>query len=319
MDCPDALGKGNGGGFGTTAQECGLATTGRGRFSSPAQSESVLFERSRDAIAWDREIVSELVSVVIPTLNEAENLRCVIPELSRRYELIVVDGGSSDETVDVARALRHDTIVVQQTGRGKGDALLCGFRAASGQIIVTFDGDGSARADEIPRFVKALDDADFAKGSRFVDGGGSADLTRVRRIGNRFLCGLVNLLHRTAYTDLCYGFNAFRRSCLPFMPDGAPGFEIETVVNIRIARADLRVVEVPSYEDLRYFGESNLHPFRDGFKILRVLIRERFRSKRWLQAAAERSPMPEPAKRASSPEPAELVPVPEPALAPISD
>jgi hypothetical protein len=103
------------------------------------------------------------------------------------------------------------------------------------------------------------------------------------------------------------------------MPDRAPGFEIETVMNIRIARADLRVVEVPSYEDLRYFGQSNLHPFRDGFKILRVLIRERFRSKRWLQAAAERSPMGGPAKRASSSAPAELASAAEPALAPISD
>jgi glycosyltransferase involved in cell wall biosynthesis len=315
MDCPDACGKG---GFSTAAQECGLATTGRGRFASPAQS--ALLERPRDAIAWDREIVSELVSVIIPTLNEAENLRYVIPQISRRYELIVVDGGSTDGTVEVARALRHDTIVVHQTGRGKGDALLCGFREASGEIIVTFDGDGSARAGEIPRFVRALGESDFAKGSRFIEGGGSADLTRVRSIGNRFLCGLVNLLHRTAYTDLCYGFNAFRRSCLPFMPDSAPGFEIETVMNIRIARAGLRLVEVPSYEDLRHFGQSNLHAFRDGFKILRVLIRERFRSKRGLQAAAERSTIAEPAAPASTPGRAELVPVAEPvAVAPMPE
>jgi glycosyltransferase involved in cell wall biosynthesis len=310
MDCLDGSGKGNWSSVGTAAQERTLAKARQGRFSRPAQS--TFFESSRDAIAWDREIVSELVSVIIPTLNEAENLRCVIPQLSRRYELIIVDGGSTDGTVDVARELRHDTIVVHQTGRGKGDALLCGFAAASGQILVTFDGDGSARADEIPRFVEALGDADFAKGSRFIKGGGSADLTLVRRLGNRFLCGLVNLLHRTAYTDLCYGFNAFGRSCLPFMPDSATGFEIETLMNIRIARADLRVVEVPSYEDLRYFGQSNLHPFRDGFKILGALLRERFRSKRWLRAAAERYPMRGPAERASSPEPAaELVPVPD--------
>ena len=113
----------------------------------------------------------------------------------------------------------------------------------------------------------------------------------MRSLGNRFLCGLVNLLHRTAYTDLCYGFNAFRRSCLPFMPDSAPGFEIETMVNIRIARAELRVVEVPSYEDLRQFGRSNLNVFRDGFKILRVLIAERFRSKRALRSLAEVEPL----------------------------
>jgi glycosyltransferase involved in cell wall biosynthesis len=316
MEGPDGRGRDHGGSKSKAAEDFAPATNGRRPFQ-PARSRR--FERSRDAIAWDREIVSELVSVIIPTLNEAENLRCVIPQLSRRYELIVVDGGSTDGTVEVVRALNHDAIVVHQTGRGKGDALLCGFRAASGEIIVTFDGDGSARADEIPRFVEALEDADFAKGSRFIKGGGSADLTRLRRFGNRFLCGLVNLVHRTAYTDLCYGFNAFRRSCLPFMPDSAPGFEIEAAVNIRIARADLRVTEVPSYEDLRHFGHSNLNAFRDGFKILWVLIRERFRSKRWLRAAAERSSMHEPAVPASRPQPAEPVPVSEPPLAPISD
>jgi glycosyltransferase involved in cell wall biosynthesis len=264
---------------------------------------SARFKRSGTDDAPPAEPATALVSVIIPTLNEAENMRYVIPQLSRDYDLIVIDGGSTDGTVEVVRELRPDAAVLRQPGRGKGDALLCGFLAARGDIIVTFDGDGSARADEIPRFVQALDEADFAKGSRFVEGGGSADLTFVRRLGNRFLCGLVNLLHRTAYTDLCYGYNAFRRSCLPFMPDSAPGFEIETMMNIRIAKTGLQIVEVPSYEDVRQFGRSNLNAFRDGFKILRVLIRERFRSQRALRSVME-----------------DLVPVPGPGeLAPGSD
>ncbi len=248
---------------------------------------SARFKRSGTDDAPPVEPATALVSVIIPTLNEAENMRYVIPQLSRDYDLIVIDGGSTDGTAEVVRELRPDATVLRQPGRGKGDALLCGFLAARGDIIVTFDGDGSARADEIPRFVRALDEADFAKGSRFIEDGGSADLTFVRSLGNRFLCGLVNLLHRTAYTDLCYGYNAFRRSCLPFMPDSAPGFEIETMMNIRLAKTDLQIVEVPSYEDLRQFGRSNLNEFRDGFKILRVLIRERFRSQRALRSVME--------------------------------
>lgn len=264
---------------------------------------SARFKRSGTDDAPPAEPATALVSVIVPTLNEAENMRYVIPQLSRDYDLIVIDGGSTDGTAEVVRELRPDATVLRQPGRGKGDALLCGFLAARGDIIVTFDGDGSARADEIPRFVRALDEADFAKGSRFIEGGGSADLTFLRSLGNRFLCGLVNLLHRTAYTDLCYGYNAFRRSCLPFMPDSAPGFEIETMMNIRIAKTALRIVEVPSYEDVRQFGRSNLNAFRDGFKILRVLIRERFRSQRALRSVME-----------------DLVPVPVPGeLAPGSD
>jgi glycosyltransferase involved in cell wall biosynthesis len=238
------------------------------------------------------ESVAALVSVIVPTLNEAENLRVVLPQLSHEYEVVIVDGGSKDGTIEVARELRPDAIIVRQPGRGKGDALLCGFAVAAGDVLVMFDADGSAKADEIPRFIEALRDADFAKGSRFVAGGGSADLTHLRSLGNLFLCGLVNLLHRTSYTDLCYGFNAFRRSCLPYMPEDAPGFEIETMMNIRIAHADLRVVEVPSYEESRQFGKSNLNTFRDGFKILRVLIGERFRSKRGARVPDSRTSLP---------------------------
>jgi hypothetical protein len=256
----------------------------RALFRTPSLDD---FLQRRRPVEASRDEQATRVSVIIPTLNEAENLRHVIPPLSEDYELIVVDGGSTDGTVEVARSLRPDAIILRQPGRGKGDALTCGFDSATGDIIVMFDGDGSAKADEIPRFVEALEDADFAKGSRFIEGGGSADLTRLRRLGNAFLCGLVNLLHRTTYTDLCYGFNAFRRSCLPHMPAGASGFEIETMINIRIAHARLRVVEVPSYEDLRHFGHSNLNAFRDGFKILRVLIQERFRSWRRLPSVVE--------------------------------
>ena len=272
---------------------------------------------ARCAVRERREPVAALVSVIVPTLNEAENLRVVLPQLSPDYEVVIVDGGSEDGTVAVAREVRPDAIIVRQPGRGKGDALLCGFAVAAGDVLVMFDADGSARADEIPRFVEALGDADFAKGSRFVEGGGSADLTRVRNLGNRFLCGLVNLLHDTAYTDLCYGFNAFRRTCLPHMPEDAPGFEIETMMNIRIAHADLRVVEVPSYEEERHFGQSNLHAFRDGFKILRVLIGERFRTN-GRRAAGGAPPVSAPAPLTAAFPLAELGPVfPVAELAPL--
>jgi len=227
------------------------------------------------------------VSVVIPTLNEAENLPHVFARLpAGLHELIIVDGNSVDDTVAVAHSLRPDArIVIQtgrgkgdalQTGRGKGDALQTGFAACTGDIIVMIDADGSTDAAEIPRFVAALcNGADFVKGSRFAQGGGSTDITPLRRAGNRALNALVNTLYGTSYTDLCYGYNAFWARCLPYMRVDCAGFEVETLINIRIAKAGLTIHEVPSRERDRIHGTSNLHPVRDGTRVLRTIARER--------------------------------------------
>lgn len=220
--------------------------------------------------------MAQRVSVVVPTLNEAENLPHILPLLGG-YEVIVVDGGSTDGTIDVVREYAPDALILQQTRKGKGNALMCGIEAAAGEIVVTLDADGSARVAEIPRFVAALDaGADFAKGSRHLPGGGSADLTLLRSLGNRFLGLVVNVLFGTRYTDLCYGFNAFWTKHAHVLAITCDGFEVETLLHLRAHCADLVVVEVPSYEDLRLNGSSKLRPFRDGTRILRTILRERF-------------------------------------------
>ena len=219
------------------------------------------------------------VSVVIPALNEAANLPHVLTRVPGWVdEVVLVDGHSVDDTVAVARALCPGVRVVVQDGRGKGNALACGFAAAGGDIIVMLDADGSNDPAEIAVFVDALlGGDDFAKGSRFAPGGASSDITRVRRAGNGALCGLVNLLFGTRYSDLCYGYNAFWRHCLAHMDVRCDGFEVETLINVRIARAGLSVVEVASIEHERLYGESNLHAIRDGLRILAVIARERLR------------------------------------------
>jgi glycosyltransferase involved in cell wall biosynthesis len=219
------------------------------------------------------------VSVIIPTLNEAQNLPHVFAKLPRDlHEVIVVDGFSTDDTLDVVRLLRPDAKIVLQQNRGKGDALRCGFEAATGDILVMLDADGSADPSEIPAFVETLvAGADFAKGSRFREGGGSSDITPLRRTGNRALNGLVNFLFRTSYSDLCYGYNAFWRHCLGAMKVDCTGFEVETLINIRVARAGLDIREVPSFESDRIYGQSNLRTFRDGGRVLRTIVRERLR------------------------------------------
>jgi glycosyltransferase involved in cell wall biosynthesis len=230
----------------------------------------------RAASAWPQ------VSVVIPTFNEELNLPFVFKRLpAGLHEVILVDGHSADHTIEVARRLRPDVHVVLQNGRGKGAALHDGFAACTGDIIVMLDADGSADAAEIPRFVAALlNGADFAKGSRFAQGGGSSDITRFRRAGNRALNAVVNACYGTSYSDLCYGYNAFWRRCLPYMHVDCAGFEVETLINIRVARSGLVIHEVPSIEYQRIFGTSNLHAVRDGTRVARTIALERVPSAR---------------------------------------
>jgi glycosyltransferase involved in cell wall biosynthesis len=270
----------------------------------PARRSSIDGSRPRDSVcdlvgprrdlstfagvgqAWPK------VSVVIPALNEARNLPHVFAKLpDGLHEVIVVDGNSVDDTVATARRLRPGVRIITQNRCGKGNALACGFAAATGDIIAMVDADGSADPAEIPQFVRVLlDGADFAKGTRFAAGGGSSDITRLRRLGNRILSGLVNVLCRTKYSDLCYGYNAFWRRHVPVfgldaqsdVPVGSgarlwgDGFEVETLINVRIAQAGLKVTEVASYEHSRIHGVSNLNAARDGWRVLRTILAERY-------------------------------------------
>src|SRR5512147_3217205 len=219
------------------------------------------------------------VSVVIPTLNEAENLPFVLPRIPHWvHEIIIVDGHSQDGTVEIAQQLRSEVRVVMQEGRGKGDALWTGFEAATGDIIVTLDADGSTDPSEVPAFVALLrSGADFVKGSRFLQGGGTEDMSFIRRLGNWGLLSFVRLSFGGHFSDLCYGYNAFWTRYLPSLKTEDDGFEIETILNVRALCAGLRIKEVPSFEARRIHGKSNLRAIPDGFRILKVILRERAR------------------------------------------
>ena len=216
------------------------------------------------------------VAVVIPTLNEAENIPHVLSRIPEwTSEVIIVDGYSTDDTVLVAKQFRPDITIIFQTGKGKGDAIAAGARAATSDIVVLLDADGSTDPGEIPRFVAALrTGADFAKGSRFITGGGSADITLIRKWGNRGLATLVNRLFGSKFTDLCYGYFAFWRRCLPDLNIDCEGFEVEALVALRALRANIRIVEVASFETPRMSGTSKLAARRDGIRILRTILSE---------------------------------------------
>lgn len=230
------------------------------------------------AVMGNKKRLGYRVSVVIPAFNEEENLPHVLPKIPPWvHEVIIVDDHSTDATADIARALLpHAQIIETKSGRGKGAALQTGFAAATGDIIVTFDADGSSDPLEAESFVAALlAGADYAKGSRFVKNGGTSDMTPLRKAGNAVFVGMVRVLYGNRFTDLCYGYNAFWTWVVPVLALNGDGFEIETMMNIRAARNKLRITEVPSFEADRIHGVSRLQTFPDGWRVLKTIWRER--------------------------------------------
>jgi glycosyltransferase involved in cell wall biosynthesis len=220
--------------------------------------------------------IEKKISIVIPTLNEGPNIKHVfsnIPEFVD--EIVVVDGNSTDGTREEIKKYREDARIIIEHRRGKGQALITGFENASGDIVVIMDADGSHDTKELPMLLEpVLDGYDVSHGSRLIPGGGSDDFTPFRRLGNKVFVSLVNYMYGSEYSDLCYGYRAFKKEAIEKMTCTSKGFEIETEQSIRVTKAGLKVKEIPSFEARRMHGNSNLNTFRDGWKILDVIVKE---------------------------------------------
>jgi len=222
------------------------------------------------------------VTLVVPAKNEVKNIGTVLSRVPDEVdEVILVDAHSADGTVELARQLRPDVVVVYDDEPGKGAALRAGFRQASGDYVAIIDADGSMDPQELTRYFTHLSTGyELVKGSRFMTGGLSTDITFIRRFGNRVLTVLSNVMFRQKFTDLCYGYLAFDRVRMQELGLESTGFEIEAEIVAKAAMNGLHITEVPTYETPRLHGDSNLHAIRDGLRILRTLLQERARGRR---------------------------------------
>jgi glycosyltransferase involved in cell wall biosynthesis len=213
------------------------------------------------------------ISVVIPTLNEEGNISKVLESLKEYVdEIIVVDGHSKDKTVEIAK---NKGCILLYDDRGKGSALVKGMRNATGDIVIIMDADCSHISDEFILLIGGIKAGyDVCMGSRFLQGGGSDDISLIRKIGNKFFVSLVNFLWGMNYSDLCYGYRSFKKQAIEKLELVEEGFGIETEISIKVAKNNMRVLEVPSYEKKRDKGEGKLRALSDGWQILKRIMKE---------------------------------------------
>lgn len=230
------------------------------------------------------------ISLIIPAKNEEKNIALILNNIPNTInEVIVVDGNSTDNTFSIAKSDSGERIVIKQVSKGKGAALSKGFKLATGDFVIAIDADGSNDPAEIGNFIDAyLKGFQLVKGSRYIMGGGSSDITLFRSFGNLFLTKLVNFLFRTKWTDLAYGYIGLSKGLInelnisnfddensTFFNYGK-GFEIEALICCRSIKTGAKIIEVPSFEKSRIYGSSNLKSIPDGMRALIAIIYERY-------------------------------------------
>jgi glycosyltransferase involved in cell wall biosynthesis len=217
------------------------------------------------------------VSVVIPCLNEEENIvevvtraRQAMEEAGIAGEVVVADNDSEDRSAELARAA--GARVVHEPRRGYGSAYLAGFAAARGEYIVMGDADLTYDFEEIPRFVEKLDEgAELVMGDRMKHIHPGAMPWHHRYIGNPVLTGILNVFFRTGVSDAHCGMRALRRDVLPRLDLRTTGMEFASEMVIRASKEKLRIAEFPIQYHPRG-GESKLSSWRDGWRHLRFLL-----------------------------------------------
>jgi glycosyltransferase involved in cell wall biosynthesis len=213
------------------------------------------------------------ISVIIPTLNEVGCLRKVIEEIPEIVtEIIVVDGGSTDGTIELAKSLGVKVVI--QEKKGLGDALMLGIKSSHEDIVVLLDGDGSFNPYDIKGLVNLIQQGnEVVFGTRYHPDSGSQDDTPIRYLGNQFFTGLIRLIYKVNLSDSLFMYVAAKKIALETLNLKFPGFEFCIEFPIKVHLSGLSYTEMPSFERKRIAGKSKVNAFIHGLIILWTLIK----------------------------------------------
>ena len=224
-----------------------------------------------------------MVSVIIPCHNESRSIESVLlavfAELhDREFEVIVVDDGSTDGTDGKAAQVPAVQLVRLERNYGKGVALQKGIEAAKGDVIFFMDGDGQDdAADIVPMLEEIEKGARFVNGSKFIGTIEPKAISRINFWGNRFMSFVINVLFGSSITDSQSGFRAIERSILTGWKLHSIEYEIETEMLCKALKAKVPVREVAVTRKPRTGGTTGFHRFRNGWRVLQMIFKERFR------------------------------------------
>jgi glycosyltransferase involved in cell wall biosynthesis len=214
-------------------------------------------------------------TLLLPMLNEIEAARVIIPQIRREWvdEIVVIDGGSSDGTIEYVKS--QGLRVESQAERGFGAGMLQGLRQARGDIVIEFMPDGNSIPDDIPRLIAKMEEGhDLVIASRYVGGLKSDDDDWLTALGNRIFTLIVNILFGARYTDVLVGTRAFRRDKGLALDFDASGLSWPCQSSIRFARAGFKTAEIAAREPRRIGGERKMRPFWTGWEICKLIIRD---------------------------------------------
>lgn len=220
--------------------------------------------------------MSMKVTLIAATWNEFEAASVVLPKIDQSVvdEIIVVDGGSTDGTVEFCKSQGYT--IFQQTAPGYGAAMKEAVKRSSGDIIIEFPPDGNSLPEKVADVVRKLEEGfDFVIASRYAPGAHSDDDDMLTGLGNWGFTFATNLLFTSSYTDVLVGFRGYRKAAYEKLAMTAPGLEWSIQMPIQFRKKRMRTADVPAIEPARIGGVRKMRPFKTGWRILKTLVRER--------------------------------------------